>query len=502
MKIFKPLFFAAALLVSQLTFAQDSTTSKVFIELQKADSLVFDEGFNKCRFDVLENIMHKDLQFLHDQNGSQNRDDFFKVFKESICSNPNAKPIRKLVDGSLIVYPLKNEGKIYGAIQMGVHEFYIVEPNKEPRFTANGKFIHTWLLENGQWKLFRVVSYDHQQPKKYPAMFEDNFPYPLFDNDSQIETLLKKQKIPSLSIGYIENGKLQQIRAFGEQKPNVAIAINSIYKVASLTKPITALVVLKLIEAGKWKLDEPIAKYYIDPAIKDDPFINKLTTRHILSHQSGFPNWRYLKEDKKLVFEFEPGTKFQYSGEGYEYLRKAIEIKFKKSLEQIANELLFTPLKMPDTHYYWTKTTDENRYAVESDKMGLPLKFEKYYTPNAAANLLTTVEDYSNFLVHILDSAGLSPQLYKEFISPQSTMKAGINWGLGMQLFPDLPNKEFALVHTGGDDGTKCIVILLPKSKRGLVIFVNSENGLVIWKKIIEEYLGETGKEIVRRNLE
>jgi hypothetical protein len=49
---------------------------------------------------------------------------------------------------------------------------------------------------------------------------------------------------------------------------------------------------------------------------------------------------------------------------------------------------------------------------------------------------------------------------------------------------------------------SKCIVLLLPKSKRGLIIFINSENGLVIWKKIIEEYLDELGKEIVRRNLE
>jgi hypothetical protein len=157
---------------------------------------------------------------------------------------------------------------------------------------------------------------------------------------------------------------------------------------------------------------------------------------------------------------------------------------------------------MHDTHYYWTKSTDENRYAVESDTMGQPYKYEKYLTVNAAANLLTTVEEYGKFLVYILDSAGLSPKLYKDFISPHSTVKAGINWGLGMQVFPDLPDQEFALQHTGGDDGTKCIVLLLPKSKRGLIVFINSENGLVIWKKIIEEYLGEAGKEIVRRNLE
>jgi CubicO group peptidase (beta-lactamase class C family) len=490
------------LLLAQSIKAQESTDSPIFNELKKTDSLVFEEGFNKCNFEVLQTLMHKDLQFLHDQNGTQNRDEFFKVFEESICSNPNGKPIRKLVDGSLVVYPLKNEGKLYGAIQMGMHEFYMVVPGKEPRFTANGKFIHTWLLEGGKWKLYRVVSYDHQQPHKYPAMFEDNFPYPLFDNDSQIEALLKKLKIPSVSIGYIEDGKLQQIRAFGEQKPGIPVAISSIYKVASLTKPITALVTLKLVEAERWNLDEPLAKFYIDPDVKDSPFLSKLTTRTVLSQQSGFPNWRYLREDKKLVFEFEPGKGFQYSGEGFEYLRKALENKFNKTLEQLAVEVLFSPWKMTDTHYFWTQNTDESRYAVESDTLGKPLKFKKYYTSNAAANLLTTIGDYSLFLVNILNGAGLSSELYNEFISPVTKVKEGIYWGLGMQVFPDLPNREFALVHTGGDEGTKCIAILLPQSKRGLIIFTNSENGLKIWKKIIQEYLGEAGEEIVRRNLE
>lgn len=151
------------LLIFQSIKAQESVDSPVFKELKKSDSLVFNEGFNKCNFDVMQISMHNELQFFHDQNGIQNRDEFFKVFKESICSNPNGKPVRKLIDESLVVYTLRNEGKLYGAIQMGMHEFFIVEPGKKPRITANGKFIHTWLLEKGKWKLFYVVSYDHQQ---------------------------------------------------------------------------------------------------------------------------------------------------------------------------------------------------------------------------------------------------------------------------------------------------------------------------------------------------
>ncbi|WP_050915893.1 serine hydrolase domain-containing protein [Gillisia marina] len=115
---------------------------------------------------------------------------------------------------------------------------------------------------------------------------------------------------------------------------------------------------------------------------------------------------------------------------------------------------------------------------------------------------MTTAEDYSKFLVHILNGAGLSKSLYTELLKIQSQEKKGIDWSLGMQLLSNLPNQDLALMHTGGDYGTKAIAILLKNSKQGLVLFSNSENGMVVWQKIISEYFGETGKEIVRRNLE
>ena len=118
-----------------------------------------------------------------------------------------------------------------------------------------------------------------------------------------------------------------------------------------MTKPIKAIIALKLIDAVKWDLDEPIYKYYTDPDVANDPRAKLLTTRIILSHQTGFPNWRSNNADEKLSFEFKPGTKYQYYGEGYEYLRKSLEKKFKKSLEQLASELIFNPLKMKDTRF-------------------------------------------------------------------------------------------------------------------------------------------------------
>lgn len=166
MKNIKILLVVLITTLSLQIAGQEDEKSELFIKLQKADSLLFEQGFNKCNFSALEKLMDTDFEFYHDQNGAQDKEAFLKGFKESICSNPNYKPIRKLVKGSLIVYPLKNEGKIYGAIQMGIHDFYIAEPNKELRFTENAKFIATWLLVNGEWKLKRELSYDHNQPKR------------------------------------------------------------------------------------------------------------------------------------------------------------------------------------------------------------------------------------------------------------------------------------------------------------------------------------------------
>ncbi|SNR15972.1 serine hydrolase [Tenacibaculum jejuense] len=482
--------------------AQISKNSKLFNELKQIDSLFFEEGFNKCNFSLLEKYIATDFEFYHDENGIQNRTQFFKGFKESICSNTNKKPIRKVVDESLEVFRLKNNGETYGAIQKGIHLFYIKETNKEPYLTNIAKFTSLWKIENKQWKLARVLSYDHKEPKtNYGPKFTINYPSPLFENDKIIEKLLKKHQITSLSIGYIEQAKIRQLKAFGYQKDLVKTDLNSIYKVASLTKPVVANVVLKLVDSGQIGLDEPLSKYYIDSDIKDHVFLQKLTVRNILSHQSGLPNWRYLTPTQKLNFVREPGTKWEYSGEGFEYMRKAIENKLKKSFERIAEALLFEPLGMENTSFNWNSKIKENNYAVEHNEKDKAITFEKYTSVNAAANLLTTTEDYSKFLVHLLNGAGISQSLYKEFVKPQSKEKEGIFWGLGMQILPNLKNNETVLMHTGGDYGTKTIALISLQSKKGIVILSNSENGMKIWQKLLQEYFPDFGNEIMDRNM-
>jgi len=143
------------------TQAQIEENSELFLTLKKQDSIFFERGFNQCDIDYLKKTISDDLKFYHDQSGFQDRSTFFENTKRYICSSPERKPVRKLEEGSLEVFPLHDNGVLYGAIQNGVHNFYIREANKDDVWTSTAKFTHVWILENNTWKISEVLSYDH-----------------------------------------------------------------------------------------------------------------------------------------------------------------------------------------------------------------------------------------------------------------------------------------------------------------------------------------------------
>ena len=221
----------------------------------------------------------------------------------------------------------------------------------------------------------------------------------------------KELNIPNVGVGLIEDGKVVSVKVYGKNAPD-----NMLFNVASVTKVVFTTLVLKLVEEGKWDLDESLCRYHVDPDVKNDPRHKKLTSRHVLSQQSGFVNWRWNHPTKKLTFDFEPGTKFNYSGEGMEYLRKAIEKKFNKSLSELAAEKIYKPLGMKDTRHIWDGKTDLTRFSRWYDSNGKEHKAEYATEDNAADDLMTTVEDLSTFGVNVLKGAGLSDKLFKEMI--------------------------------------------------------------------------------------
>jgi hypothetical protein len=157
---------AMLLLVTQGARAQVAESSDLYAQILAADETLFERGFNQCDQAARDEIISPKLMFFHDQNGmTDSKSQFVKGLNESICSNPDKKPIRKLVAGSMQVFALRNEGKLYGAVQSARHDFYIREPGKELYQTNTARMVNVWLLEEGRWRLRESISYDHQDPR-------------------------------------------------------------------------------------------------------------------------------------------------------------------------------------------------------------------------------------------------------------------------------------------------------------------------------------------------
>ena len=328
---------------------------------------------------------------------------------------------------------------------------------------------------------------------------------------AEIESLMLEKNVPTLGIAIIENGKLRHTKVFGKLKNSTAASDstifnsishsnqgftkdtpapdNAIFNIASLTKPISALLTLTLVSNGAWDLEEPLYHYWIDPDIKDDPYLKILTTRHVLTQQSGFDNWRWLNSSNKLAFNFKPGTQCKYSGEGFKYLKLAIEHKFNTPFEELADSLLFEPYGMKDTRFLWDENFHKYRYAEEHNKKGEPYKLRKrIHNASAADDVLTTIKDYGLFAVNVMKASGLTEDIYNDMINPQAIVKENVAYGLCWYIKQNYYEAEAALTHTGGDAGVCTKVIILPESKRGLIIFTNGDNGFDIIKKVEEDF--------------
>jgi len=476
---------------STFLFGQVQQKSELYKTIISKDSLLFDVGFNTCDISQFENLLSTNLEFLHDKDGISGKKEFLYNLKNGLCSSPDKyQSRRELIKLSTEIYPLYKNDTIYGAIQNGAHRFYETFAGKKESFASSAKFSNVWVLENGQWKLTKSLSFDHQ------ASFDISDSISIFDNDNEIEKWIKYVNIPALGIGVINGGKLQQVKVFGELDKGKTAPYNTIFNVASLAKPVTAMVALKLVNSGKWDLDEPIFKYWTDPDVADDPRSKELTTRQILSQQSGFPNWRYSNKSSKLTFQFSPGTRYQYSGEGIEYLRRALESKFKKSLNELATELIFEPLSMNDTEYIWNSNVDETRFAKGFDKQGNTYETIKNKVPNGADDLLTTIEDYGKFLVSVINGGGISEKLFTDMTTHQVESSKGKHFGLGFEIY-DFKDGQYALSHGGADKGTQAIVFVFPETKNGLIIFTNVDDGYKVYEKLLIHYLGTKGKEVM-----
>ncbi|MFT4668248.1 MAG: hypothetical protein ACI9XB_005231 [Gammaproteobacteria bacterium] len=134
--------------------------------IKEKDSLLFQVGFNQIDTSQVASLTASDFEFYHDQHGVTDTKSAFIESINSIGELP-FKTWRTLVEGSMEVFPLHKDNSqgLYGAIQHGDHDFYQQIEGENARKTNTARFTHLWIIEAGEWKLKRVLSYDHQVPE-------------------------------------------------------------------------------------------------------------------------------------------------------------------------------------------------------------------------------------------------------------------------------------------------------------------------------------------------
>ena len=129
----------------------------------------FWKAYNTCDLDNFKTFLTEDLEFYHDKGGlTTTSAKLLEEVANGLCGNENVRLRREAVDGSVHVYPLNN----FGAIITGEHVFYLKETGKDEKLIEKAKFTHVWKFENEQWRMSRVLSYDHQQVSENNAKTE------------------------------------------------------------------------------------------------------------------------------------------------------------------------------------------------------------------------------------------------------------------------------------------------------------------------------------------
>jgi CubicO group peptidase (beta-lactamase class C family) len=323
-------------------------------------------------------------------------------------------------------------------------------------------------------------------------------PTPASSND--VRQLISDARVPGLSMAVIRDDGTVEVIAAGVRNTHAGTSVDAqtVFDAASLSKPVFAYAVLRLVDAGVLSLDTPLSRYVPDYVSKDARAAG-VTVRHALSHSSGLPNWR--SADYPLKTYFPPGERFSYSGEGFVWLQRVVEAVTGEPMNAAMNRLVFAPLEMRRSSYVWRGAFEPN-YADPHDVNLSPAAKKKPASANAAATLQTTAGDFARFLQVALSGAGLKPETARIWLVPQVNVgrycvqclaadapevEPDVAWGLGWGLEPS----SDTFFHWGDNDRGrfKAFVMGSPQRRSGIVVFTNGSNGMAIMPELVGEIL-------------
>ncbi|MEO1028690.1 MAG: serine hydrolase domain-containing protein, partial [Pseudomonadota bacterium] len=309
-----------------------------------------------------------------------------------------------------------------------------------------------------------------------------------------VPSYMKTYGLRTAGIAVIENSEISYLKTFGKEADGDPANDDTRFRVASITKPITTMTLMRLIEMGLWDLDTPLSRYWVDPDLEEDPRHEALTTRLAFRHLTGLPNWR---RRPGLSFLYEPGTIQSYSGEGFQYARRAVEAATGKTLEDLARTNVFDPAGMTDTSYQWSDAK-AHRFAGEYFGSGAQVNHYKGDGINAAANLLSTPRDLARFAQWMVAEYDRQPDWWAEMTTPNGyavidpTSQAPERFGLGWSVHKR--DGVTVIEHSGGQNGIRTHLIIIPEQKKALVVLTNSSAGWPFIRSVFDATLNRNGE--------
>jgi len=336
--------------------------------------------------------------------------------------------------------------------------------------------------------------------------------------DRTVLRLMRAAEVTGVGISIFDHGKVGYLKAYGfrDTQKKLPLTKDSVMAGASFTKVVFAYLTMQLVDDGILDLDKPVQSYLPTPlpdypAYRDlaaDPRYTKITPRMLLSHTSGFPNFRGLNPDLKLNINFEPASRYAYSGEGILLLQLVVETITKRPLKDLMQDRVFQPLGMSRTSMI-SEERFENDYANGYDEWQRSLGHQQRKSANAAGSMqTTTLSDFTKFMQAVIEGKGLRKSTRELMLSPQirisskhqfPTLEAStsnenkairLSYALGWGLYSSPYGKAF--FKEGHDEGFRNYTVVFDKSKDGIVIMTNSSNGEGIFKELLETLLRNT----------
>jgi len=186
--------------------------------------------------------------------------------------------------------------------------------------------------------------------------------------DNTVARLLRAGEVTGAGVAIFDPRSVEFIKGYGfrDKEKTLPLTPDSVMSAASFTKVAFAYMVMKLVDEGALNLDRPIEQYLPKPLpryprytdLAGDPRYKRITARMLLSHTSGFANYRAFEDDRKLHIHFEPGSRFAYSGEGILLLQLVVETITRQPLALLMQERVFEPLGMTRTSMVWQDRFD------------------------------------------------------------------------------------------------------------------------------------------------